>query len=104
MPDVFIGGRAVVQIQKRFLASRQHTLHQSQRERIGDARDGSPKIIEDVQRDLAKAQIEIAGGATSNQALASVPAPSGAGDIAWWGFTVLAFAGLVYYAVRRRQV
>ena len=62
------------------------------------------QLVSSAIRDLAKAQIEIAGGATSNQALASVPAPSGAGDIAWWGFTVLAFAGLVYYAVRRRQV
>jgi len=62
------------------------------------------QLVSSAIRDLAKAQIEIAGGVTSNQALASVPAPSGAGDIAWWGFTVLAFAGLVYYAVRRRQV
>ena len=62
------------------------------------------QLVSSAIRDLAKAQIEIAGGATSNQALASVPAPSGAGDIAWWAFTVLAFAGLVYYAVRRRQV
>ena len=62
------------------------------------------QLVSSAIRDLARAQIEIAGGATSNQALASVPAPSGAGDIAWWAFTVLAFAGLVYYAVRRRQV
>ena len=54
--------------------------------------------------DLAQAEIQISGGVENNQALASIPSPSGAGDIAWWMFTVLVFASLVYYAVRRRQV
>lgn len=31
-------------------------------------------------------------------------AASGPGDVVWWAFTVLVFAGLLYYSVRRRQV
>jgi ABC-type transport system involved in multi-copper enzyme maturation permease subunit len=62
------------------------------------------QLVSSAIRDLAQAEVELSGGVRSNQALASVPAPSGWGDIAWWCFTVLFFAGLVYYAVRRRQV
>src|SRR5207253_253661 len=41
---------------ERFLASRQHALNHPQREGIGDARDRPAKIIEDFQRDGAKAR------------------------------------------------
>ncbi len=62
------------------------------------------QLVSSAVRDLAQAEIQISGGVENNQALATIPSPSGAGDIAWWVFTVLVFAGLVYYAVRRRQV
>ena len=62
------------------------------------------QLVSSAVRDLAQAEIQMSGGVQSNQALASVPAPSGPGDIAWWVFTVFVFAALVYYAVRRRQV
>lgn len=62
------------------------------------------QLVSSAIRDLAQAEIQLSGGVENNQALASIPSPSGAGDIAWWVFTVFVFAGLVYYAVRRRQV
>jgi ABC-type transport system involved in multi-copper enzyme maturation permease subunit len=62
------------------------------------------ELVSSAASELAKAQIAISGAPTSNQALAAVPPASGWGDIAWWVFTVLFFAGMVYYAVRRRQV
>jgi len=62
------------------------------------------QLVSSAVRDLAQAEIQISGGVENNQALATIPSPSSAGDIAWWVFTVLVFAGLVYYAVRRRQV
>jgi hypothetical protein len=62
------------------------------------------QLVSSAVADLARAEVELSGGRTNSQALASVPAASGVGDIAWWCFTVLLFAGLVYYAVRRRQV
>jgi ABC-type transport system involved in multi-copper enzyme maturation permease subunit len=43
-------------------------------------------------------------GPTADQVLAGIPGASGAGDIIWWIFVVCLFAGLAYYAVRRRQV
>jgi ABC-type transport system involved in multi-copper enzyme maturation permease subunit len=62
------------------------------------------QLVSSAVRDLAQAEIQMSGGVQNNQALASVPAASGPGDIAWWVFTVFVFASLVYYAVRRRQV
>jgi ABC-type transport system involved in multi-copper enzyme maturation permease subunit len=62
------------------------------------------ELVSSAAGELAKAQIAISGGTTTNEALAAVPPASGWGDVAWWAFTVFFFAGLVYYAVRRRQV
>ena len=54
--------------------------------------------------DLIRAQMQMSSGPVSNQITASIPPASGAGDIAWWVVTMVAFCALLYYAVRRRQV
>jgi ABC-type transport system involved in multi-copper enzyme maturation permease subunit len=67
-------------------------------------------LMSDAARQIARAQFELfntpenQGGPPVDQVIAGVPGASGAGEIAWWIFVVLVFAGLVYYAVRRRQV
>ncbi len=62
------------------------------------------ELVSSAPGDLARAQIAISGAQSSNQILGAVPPASGWGDIAWWAFVVLFFGGMVYYAVRRRQV
>lgn len=68
------------------------------------------QLMSDALRQIAQAEFELfntpanQGGPTSEQVLAGVPGASSAGDVAWWIFVVLVFGGLVYYAVRRRQV
>jgi ABC-type transport system involved in multi-copper enzyme maturation permease subunit len=44
------------------------------------------------------------GGPSRAQLVAGVAGASGPGDILWWAIIVCVFAGLVYVAVRRRQV
>jgi hypothetical protein len=71
-------------------------------------------LMSDARRQIALAEFELfsslgegprAGqGPTRDQVLAGIPGASGAGDIIWWVFVVCVFAGLAYYAVRRRQV
>jgi ABC-type transport system involved in multi-copper enzyme maturation permease subunit len=62
------------------------------------------ELVSSATGDVAKASITISGPQTNSQALAGIPPASGVGDILWWAFVVCFFAGLVYYAVRRRQV
>jgi ABC-type transport system involved in multi-copper enzyme maturation permease subunit len=68
------------------------------------------QLVSDGPRELVRAEFELinsqnqGGGADINQAVASVPGPSGAGDIIWWLFVIAVMASLVYVAVRRRQV
>jgi ABC-type transport system involved in multi-copper enzyme maturation permease subunit len=62
------------------------------------------ELVSSAPGDLARAQIALSSSASDNQILGAIPSASGWGDIAWWVFTVLFFAGMVYYAVRRRQV
>jgi ABC-type transport system involved in multi-copper enzyme maturation permease subunit len=62
------------------------------------------ELVSSAIGDVAKASIAISGSQANNQALAGTPSASGVGDIVWWAFVVCFFAGLVYYAVRRRQV
>ena len=62
------------------------------------------ELVSSAIGDVTKAQIAISGPQANNQALAGIPSASGVGDIVWWAFVVCFFAGLVYYAVRRRQV
>jgi len=62
-------------------------------------------LVSSAVRELAQRQLQLAGSQAGNQAaLASVPGPSGTGDILWWGFNVVLLGALVYWAVRRRQV
>lgn len=66
------------------------------------------QLISSFPGDLVRAQIDLTTGGAPRpneaQINALAPAASGAGDIAWWVFTVLVFAAVVYYSVRRRQV
>jgi ABC-type transport system involved in multi-copper enzyme maturation permease subunit len=71
-------------------------------------------LMSDARRQIARAEFELfssfgegprAGqGPTRDQFLAGIPGASGAADIIWWVFVVCLFAGLAYFAVRRRQV
>ena len=64
------------------------------------------QLVSSAPGELARAQIGLSGTTPQggSQALASIPAASGAGDILWWAFVVCFFSGMLYYAVRRRQV
>ncbi|HXM73028.1 MAG TPA: hypothetical protein VN940_07380 [Candidatus Dormibacteraeota bacterium] len=72
-------------------------------------------LMSDAKRQIALAQYDLfssinqgappgSKAPTADQIVAGIPGASGAGDIIWWVFVVCLFAGLVYYAVRRRQV
>lgn len=65
-------------------------------------------LVSSFPGDLIRAQMELApageGGPRASQISALIPPASGFGDVVWWAFTVLVFAGLLYYLVRRRQV
>jgi ABC-type transport system involved in multi-copper enzyme maturation permease subunit len=62
------------------------------------------ELVSSAPGDLAKAQIAMSPAQAGNSALAAIPPASGLGDVVWWAFVVVFFAGMVYYAVRRRQV
>jgi hypothetical protein len=66
------------------------------------------QLVSDAPRELVRAEFELFASQNPpgdiNQALASVPGPSGAADITWWVFVIFVMASLVYVAVRRRQV
>lgn len=63
------------------------------------------ELVSSAPGDLARAQIALSNAPSSNTAiLGAIPSASGWGDIAWWAFVVVFFAGMVYLAVRRRQV
>jgi ABC-type transport system involved in multi-copper enzyme maturation permease subunit len=72
-------------------------------------------LMSDAKRQIALAQYDLfsslnqgappgSKAPTADQIVAGIPGASGAADIIWWVFVVCLFAGLVYYAVRRRQV
>jgi ABC-type transport system involved in multi-copper enzyme maturation permease subunit len=71
-------------------------------------------LMSDARRQIALAEFQLLSsldtstprgqGPTADQIVAGIPGASGAGDIIWWVFIVCLFAGLAYYAVRRRQV
>jgi ABC-type transport system involved in multi-copper enzyme maturation permease subunit len=61
-------------------------------------------LVSSAAGDLARTQIQMSGGPVTSQITASIPASSGAGDIAWWAVTVVVFCALLYFSVRRRQV
>jgi len=62
------------------------------------------ELVSSAPGDLAKAQVALSNAQTDQGVLAAIPSASGWSDIAWWAFVVIFFAGLVYLAVRRRQV
>jgi ABC-type transport system involved in multi-copper enzyme maturation permease subunit len=62
------------------------------------------ELVSSAPGDLARAQIALSSSPSDHQILDAIPSASGWGDIAWWVFVVLFFAGMVYLAVRRRQV
>jgi len=62
------------------------------------------ELISSAPGALAKAQIALSNSGSDTQILSAIPSASGWGDIAWWAFVVIFFAGMVYLAVRRRQV
>jgi ABC-type transport system involved in multi-copper enzyme maturation permease subunit len=61
-------------------------------------------LVSSAAGDLARTQIQMSGSPVTSQITASIPASSGAGDIAWWAVTVVVFCALLYFSVRRRQV
>jgi hypothetical protein len=71
-------------------------------------------LMSDARRQIALAEFDLFSslgtgprtgqGAARDQFLAGIPGASGPADIIWWVFVVCVFAGLAYYAVRRRQV
>ena len=67
-------------------------------------------LVSSAPREIVRREFEIlntttpSGGPSIDQIVSGIPGPSGAGDIAWWAFTILVFGGLAYLAVRRRQV
>ena len=67
-------------------------------------------LVSSAPRDIVRREFEILNSTqpgaqpSVDQVLASIPGPSGLGDIAWWAFVILVFGGLAYLAVRRRQV
>jgi ABC-type transport system involved in multi-copper enzyme maturation permease subunit len=62
------------------------------------------ELVSSGPADLAKAQIALSSAQSDNSVLAAIPSASGWGDIAWWAFVIVFFSGMVYLAVRRRQV
>ena len=68
-------------------------------------------LVSDIQRQLAQANYDLfasmsgqEGGPPPGQFINYAPPGSGIQDIIWWAFLVVLIAGLVYVAVRRRQV
>ena len=61
-------------------------------------------LVSSAPGDLVRAQLDISNSPRDVQTLALIPAASGPGDIAWWALFIVLFCGLVYWAVRRRQV
>jgi len=62
------------------------------------------ELVSSAPGDLAKAQVALSNAQADQGVLAAIPSASGWSDIAWWAFVVIFFAGMVYLAVRRRQV
>jgi ABC-type transport system involved in multi-copper enzyme maturation permease subunit len=66
-------------------------------------------LMSDAQRQIVKASFDSfpprgPGAPSAEQVMATVPGASGIQDILWWAFLLAMMAGLVYLAVRRKQV
>ena len=66
-------------------------------------------LISSAPREILRQQFEIFSANQPDappvdQILSSVPGPSGATDLLWWLFVAVLLLGILYFAVRRRQV
>jgi ABC-type transport system involved in multi-copper enzyme maturation permease subunit len=66
-------------------------------------------LLSSAPRDIVRQEFEILNSNTENappvdQIVAGIPGPSSLTDILWWAFVVAVLFGLLYFAVRRRQV
>ena len=61
------------------------------------------ELMSSATGDLVRAQVSIQGE-RGTTAVAGIPQASTTGDVIWWAFVVCVLCGLVYYAVRRREV
>ena len=67
-------------------------------------------LVSSAPREIVRQEFEIfatnqpEGAASVDQMVSSIPGPSGAADIIWWVFVVCVMFGILYFAVRRRQV
>jgi len=62
------------------------------------------QLTSSASSDLVQVSVQFQAATGTTPSTTTVPPASGAGDIAWWAFTLVFFAALVYYAIRRRQV
>ena len=61
-------------------------------------------LVSSAPGDLVRAQVALSNAPPGERVVAIIPQASGFGDIVWWAFLMVLFAGLVYLAVRRKQV
>jgi ABC-type transport system involved in multi-copper enzyme maturation permease subunit len=66
-------------------------------------------LVSSAPREIVRQQFEILAASQPDappvdQIVSSVPGPSGGADLLWWLFVVAVLFGIVYLAVRRRQV
>jgi len=67
-------------------------------------------LVSSAPREIVRQEFEIfaanqpEGAPSVDQMVSSIPGPSGAADIIWWVFVVCVMFGILYFAVRRRQV
>jgi ABC-type transport system involved in multi-copper enzyme maturation permease subunit len=66
-------------------------------------------LVSSAPRDIVEQEFEILNSSATNappvdQVISGIPGPSSVTDIVWWGFVVAVLFGLLYLAVRRRQV
>jgi ABC-type transport system involved in multi-copper enzyme maturation permease subunit len=66
-------------------------------------------LISSAPREIVRQEFAILSASETNappadQVLSGIPGPSGGTDILWWLFVVAVLLGLLYLAVRRRQV
>jgi ABC-type transport system involved in multi-copper enzyme maturation permease subunit len=67
-------------------------------------------LISSAPREIVRQQLEIFAASQPSDAppidqiITGIPGPSGATDILWWLVVVGVFFGILYFAVRRRQV
>jgi ABC-type transport system involved in multi-copper enzyme maturation permease subunit len=66
-------------------------------------------LVSSAPREIVRQQFEILNASQPDappvdQIVSSIPGPSSGADLLWWLFVVAVLFGIVYFAVRRRQV